>query len=97
MLRKMIMQDSTSWKAIRFLESLQQTIWGFLFSVPFDSQGFPDAFMYMTPRMRADLWHGSRYGWERKENGSLGENLRKGTEPIISEPTKTRQLYLRES
>jgi hypothetical protein len=26
MLRKMIMQDSTSWKAIRFLESLQQTI-----------------------------------------------------------------------
>jgi hypothetical protein len=29
---------STSWKANRFLESLQQTIRGFLFSVWFDSQ-----------------------------------------------------------
>ncbi len=54
MLRK-IMQDSTSWKAIRFLESLNQTIRGFVFSVRFDSQGLPDAFMYMTPRMRSDL------------------------------------------
>jgi hypothetical protein len=36
MLRK-IMQDSTSWKAIRFLETLQKTIRGFVFSVWFDS------------------------------------------------------------
>jgi hypothetical protein len=54
MLRKII-QDSTSWKAIQFLESLQQTIPGFVFIVWFDSQGLPDAFMYMTPRMHSDL------------------------------------------
>jgi hypothetical protein len=53
MLRK-IMQDCTSWKAIRFLESLQQQIQGFVFSVWFDSQGLPDA-LYMTPQMHADL------------------------------------------
>jgi hypothetical protein len=46
MLRK-ITQDSTSWKAIRFLESLEQMIRGFVLSVRFDSQGLPDAFMYM--------------------------------------------------
>jgi hypothetical protein len=48
-------QDSTTWKAIPFLETLQKTICGFVFSVCFDSQGLPDAFMYMTPRMRMDL------------------------------------------
>jgi hypothetical protein len=54
MLRK-IMQDSTSRKAIHLLESLQKTIRGFVFSVWFDSQCLPDAFMYMTPRMQKDL------------------------------------------
>jgi hypothetical protein len=54
MLRK-IMQDSTSWKANRFLETLQKTIRGFVFSVRFDSQGLPDAFLYMTPWMQKDL------------------------------------------
>jgi hypothetical protein len=43
MLRK-IMQDSTSWKAIWFLESLHQMIRGFVFNICFDSQGLPDAF-----------------------------------------------------
>jgi hypothetical protein len=49
------MQDSTSWKAIQFLETLKKKIRGFAFSVFFDSQGLPDAFMYMTLQMRMNL------------------------------------------
>jgi hypothetical protein len=40
---------------VEFLETLQKMISGFVFSVRFDYQGLPDAFMYMTPRMRMDL------------------------------------------
>jgi hypothetical protein len=46
-----IMQDYTSWTATQFLESLQQIV----FSVWFDSQGLPDAYLCMTPRMRSGL------------------------------------------
>jgi hypothetical protein len=44
MLRK-ILQDSSSWKAIWFLESLQKMIQGFVFSVHFDFQDLPNAFL----------------------------------------------------
>jgi hypothetical protein len=37
------------------LRKIMQDSTGFVFSVHFDSQGLPDAFMYMTPRKRADI------------------------------------------
>ena len=59
LLRKVLAEDSSTWKAIRYLEENKKIYPGFDFRIKYSSAGTPEGLIWMTPNMRENLL---RYG-----------------------------------
>jgi hypothetical protein len=59
LLRRVLAKDSSTWKAIRYLEENKKTYPGFHFRVKYSSVETPEGLIWMTPNMRENLL---RYG-----------------------------------
>jgi hypothetical protein len=59
LLRKVLAEDSSTWKAIRYLEENKNAYPGFDFRIKYSSAGTPEGLIWMTPNMRESLL---RYG-----------------------------------
>ncbi len=59
LVRRVLAEDSSTWKAIRYLEENKKLYPGFDFRVKYSSDGTPEGLIWMTTKMRENLL---RYG-----------------------------------
>jgi hypothetical protein len=59
LLQRVLAEDSSTWKAIRYLEENKEIFSGFDFRVKYSSAGTPEGLLWMTQNMRENLL---RYG-----------------------------------